>query len=69
MTLLHQVATALLDRETLTREDIEMLSRGDALPPRTSGVPPVPPAPVTTPVLEPRRASPPLLGGPEPSPA
>ena len=27
--LLHQVAAALLERETLTREDIEMLSRGE----------------------------------------
>jgi cell division protease FtsH len=67
--LLHQVAAALLERETLTREDIEMLSRGDALPPRTSGAPPSAPAPVTQPVLEPKRTNPPLLGGPEPSPA
>jgi len=67
--LLHQVAAALLDRETLTREDIEMLSRGEMLPPRTSGAPPTASAPVVTPVLEPRRANPPLLGGPEPSPA
>src|SRR5512133_1369567 len=34
--LLHQVAGALLERETLSREDIEMLSRGESLPPRTS---------------------------------
>jgi cell division protease FtsH len=67
--LLHQVAAALLERETLTREDIEILSRGDALPPRTSGAPPSAPAPVTQPVLEPKRTNPPLLGGPEPSPA
>jgi cell division protease FtsH len=67
--LLHQVAAALLERETLTREDIEILSRGDALPPRTSGAPPTAPAPVTQPVLEPKRTNPPLLGGPEPSPA
>jgi cell division protease FtsH len=67
--LLHQVASALLERETLTREDIEMLSRGDQLPPRTSGAPPTASAPVTSPVLEPKRTNPPLLGGPEPSPA
>jgi len=66
--LLHLVAQALLDRETLTRDDIQVLSRGEALPPRTSGAPPAP-APVTPPVLEPKRANPPLLGGPEPSPA
>jgi cell division protease FtsH len=68
--LLHQVATALLERETLTRDDIELLSRGDPLPPRTSGAPPTTPAasPVATPLFEPKRK--PLLGGgPEPSPA
>ena len=69
MALLHQVAAALLERETLTRDDIEILSRGDTLPPRTSGAPPTAAAPLTQSVLEPRRTNPPLLGGPEPSPA
>ena len=69
MALLHQVAAALLERETLTREDIETLARGEQLPPRSSGAPPSAPAPVTQPVLEPKRTNPPLLGGPEPSPA
>src|SRR5438128_2727108 len=32
--LLHKVAQALLDRETLTRDDIEMLTPGETLPPR-----------------------------------
>jgi cell division protease FtsH len=68
--LLHKVAAALLERETLTREDIGYLIRGEALPPRPSGVPPVPPSPVTPiPVGEPRRSAPPLLGGPEVAPA
>src|SRR5215467_11914300 len=67
MELLHKVAAALLERETLTREDIEALSRGDSLPSRTSGPPPM--APIPQPVMEPRRVNPPLLGGPEPSPA
>jgi cell division protease FtsH len=67
--LLHKVAAALLERETLTRDDIEVLSRGDTLPPRTpGGAPPTAPAPATQPVLQPMR-HPPLLGGPEPSPA
>jgi cell division protease FtsH len=67
--LLHKVASALLERETLTREDIAVLMRGELLPPRTPGGTPTASAPVTaTPVLEPRR-TPPLLGGPEPSPA
>jgi cell division protease FtsH len=68
--LLHTIAAALLERETLTAEDIRMMARGEKLPPRTSGAPmrpPVSPAPAPAPVLEPRR--PPLLGGPEPSPA
>jgi cell division protease FtsH len=67
--LLHRVAAALLERETLTRDDIEILSRGDQLPPRSSGEPPSAPAPTTQPVIEPKRSAPPLLGGPEPSPA
>jgi cell division protease FtsH len=67
--LLHTVASALLDRETLTREDFDTLMRGDSLPPRSPSPPSVPLAPpAPTPVAEPRR-HPPLLGGPEPSPA
>jgi cell division protease FtsH len=67
--LLHSVAAALLERETLTREDIDMLARGEALPPRTPGAPPAPKSPVTpATVIEPKR-NPGLLGGPEPSPA
>ncbi len=70
LTLLHAVAGALLERETLTREDIAVLIRGEKLPPRST-VPPVVPAPPAVtplPVAEPRRA-PPLLGGPEVAPA
>ncbi|MDP9347929.1 MAG: ATP-dependent zinc metalloprotease FtsH, partial [Gemmatimonadota bacterium] len=33
--LLHRVAGALLDRETLGREEIDVLVRGESLPPRT----------------------------------
>src|SRR6476660_4317829 len=63
--LLHTIAGALLERETLTAEDIRMIARGESLPPRTSGVPPVPSAaPIPTPLPQPRR-NPPLLGGPE----
>ena len=67
--LLHLVAASLLERETLTREDIEVLRRGDRLPPR----PPPPPlstAPTTVPLPhQPKPTAPPLIGGPEPSPA
>jgi cell division protease FtsH len=68
--LLHKVAGALLERETLTREDIAVLMRGEQLPPRTPGGATPASIPVTAPpVAEPRRVNPPLLGGPEPSPA
>src|SRR6476620_11499346 len=67
--LLHKVAKALLERETLTREDIEVLRRGEQLPPRTPTMPPpTAPAPLIPPLAEPRRI-PPIIGGPEPSPA
>ena len=59
---------ALLERETLTREDIAVLARGGTLPPRVSGaagMPVITPAPAAP---EPRR-TPGLIGGPEPSPA
>jgi cell division protease FtsH len=69
MDLLHGVAAALLERETLTRQDVEILARGETLPPRTpDSMPPSAPA-TPIPVLEPKRSNPPLLGGPEPSPA
>jgi cell division protease FtsH len=67
--LLHAVAAALLERETLTREDITILAKGGKLAPRVSGaVSGGTPQATPTPALEPRR-TPPFLGGPEPSPA
>jgi cell division protease FtsH len=68
--LLDIVATQLLERETLTREDILVLKSGKDLPPRLP--PDAPPAPLTvlppmTPA--PRPSAPPLLGGPEVAPA
>jgi hypothetical protein len=66
--LLDKVAKALLERETLTREDIEVLRRGDQLPPRTPIMPPPTTSGVLPPMAEPRRM-PPIIGGPEPSPA
>jgi cell division protease FtsH len=68
--LLHQVANALLERETLTREDIGYFIRGEQLPPRPlpPSSTPTNPAAASHPTSEPKRV-PPLLGGPEPSPA
>jgi cell division protease FtsH len=69
--LLHAIAKGLLERETLSREEINYLVDGRPLPPRVT--PPsnlAPSAPVAAPVIvEPKRTPPPLLGGPEPSPA
>ena len=67
--LLHRVAAALLERETLTGEEVQKLARGEILPPRSS--PPSPPAlpskETTVPSAKP--VKPPLFGGPEPAPA
>jgi hypothetical protein len=67
--LLDIVAAQLLERETLTREDIAILEKGETLPPRIdppTTAPLVPAAPVLRP--EPTRVLPPLAG-PEPTPA
>jgi len=70
MALLHAIAGALLERETLTSDDIEVLVRGDPLPPRKTSLPPTAAAPLTpAPVPQPKPAKPPLLGGPEVAPA
>ena len=66
--LLDAIAAGLLERETLTREDFAILIKGGTLPPRPPAA--VPPLPPSSPALpEPKRVTPPLLGGPEPSPA
>jgi cell division protease FtsH len=67
--LLHKVATTLLERETLTGDEIRVLAAGGTLPPRISDLPPAPLAPAAAPKAAPRPASPPLLGGPEVAPA
>jgi cell division protease FtsH len=67
--LLHTVSAALLERETLTREDIEVLKRGGVLPPRPTPPPMTPtPPPVQLP-QQPKPSPPQILPGPEPSPA
>jgi len=68
MELLHTVANALLDRETLTGDEVMALSRGETLPPRPISPPPTAP-PLTTPVMHPKPSKPPLFGGPEVAPA
>ncbi len=71
--LLHSLARNLLERETLTREDIGLLVQGQVLPPRvdppSSLTPPVIVPPVAAVTPEPKRVAPPLLGGPGVQPA
>ncbi|MBX3175409.1 MAG: ATP-dependent zinc metalloprotease FtsH [Gemmatimonadaceae bacterium] len=67
--LLDSIAAALLERETLSREDIAILERGEELPPRIDPPTALPTPPKAAADAEPRRVPPPLLGGPEPSPA
>ena len=68
MQLLHTVAAALLDRETLTGDEVAALARGETLPPRPISPPPTAPA-LTTPVMHAKPSKPPLFGGPEVAPA
>jgi cell division protease FtsH len=69
MPLLHTMAQALLERETLDREEIEMLAKGQDLPPKAP-VPPAIPAPAR-PGIEaaPAGDRKPVLGSPPPEPA
>ncbi|MBC7563707.1 MAG: ATP-dependent metallopeptidase FtsH/Yme1/Tma family protein [Gemmatimonadaceae bacterium] len=72
--LLHSLAKNLLERETLTREDIGLLVQGQILPPRVDPPSNLTPPPVAAPavpvaVIEPKRITPPLLGGPGIQPA
>ncbi|MEO8909197.1 MAG: ATP-dependent zinc metalloprotease FtsH [Gemmatimonadaceae bacterium] len=66
--LLHVVAAALLDRETLTGDEVAALARGEKLPARPISPPPSPAA-LATPVMHPKPSKPPLFGGPEVAPA
>ncbi len=68
--LLDTLATALLERETLTREEIKLLVDGEPLPPRIAPGKPaaLPSAPAPSAAPEPK-AVPPMLGGPEIQPA
>ena len=69
MELLHSVAAALLDRETLTGDEVAALARGETLPPRPVSPPPSAPALTAAPVMYPKPSKPPLFGGPEVAPA
>ncbi|HVX88782.1 MAG TPA: ATP-dependent zinc metalloprotease FtsH [Gemmatimonadales bacterium] len=67
--VLDRVALALLERETLTGEEVNLLLAGKPLPPAEPPAPPAPPS-APAPVLraDARPATPPILGGPAPEP-
>jgi cell division protease FtsH len=67
--LLERISQALLERETIDREDLELLVRHEPLPPRPSASAPVTPA--TAPVAKAHSAvaRPPILGTPPAEPA
>ena len=68
--LLERIALTLLDRETVDRDDLERIVRGETLPPRTPTLPPASPVaavPPTKPAPAPR--APGILGAPGAEPA
>jgi cell division protease FtsH len=67
--LLDRIAAALLERETIDREDLDLLARDQPLPPRVDPPPPATPAPLAAGRTEASLARPPLLGSPPAEPA
>ncbi len=67
--LLDRIAMTLLDRETIDREDLELLMRGEPLPPRPPVVPPASPAPVVALKAPAQTVRTPVLGAPPAEPA
>jgi cell division protease FtsH len=66
--LLEAIALALLERETLDREEVELLAAGKPMPPmRPRNVPLGPPAPTQTGAPAPARDQPPGMGDLSPS--
>jgi cell division protease FtsH len=65
--LLERIALALLERETVDRDDLDLLARNEALPPREA--PPAPVAAVPAPPKVPAAAPLPSLGTPPAEPA
>jgi cell division protease FtsH len=68
--LLERIAQALLERETIDRDDLELLNNNQPLPPRVTPPPPLPPAPPVSPVrTESTGMRTPILGAPPAEPA
>jgi cell division protease FtsH len=69
METLHRMAAALLERETLDREEVTLLAEGKALPPRPPAAAPAPALPAA-PEARPRESGArPILGTPPAEPA
>jgi cell division protease FtsH len=67
--LLDRMADALLDRETLDRDEIMMLSRSEPLPPRPAAQPPLSPVASKTPTTKPVVTPGGILGTPPAQPS
>jgi cell division protease FtsH len=67
--LLERIANTLLERETLDREDIDLLSQGKPLPPPTPPQVSMSYATQPAPRTEPAPSRPPILGAPPAEPA
>jgi cell division protease FtsH len=68
--LLERITEALLDRETIDREDLALLVRNEPLPPRAApAVPPTPPGGSPPPKATPAPSRGPILGTPPARPA
>jgi cell division protease FtsH len=65
--LLDRFSLALLERETLDREEMSLLNRGEPLPPRAA--PPLPPPPPNKTGASPAAVRTPMLGAPPAEPA
>ncbi|HEX9754208.1 MAG TPA: cell division protein FtsH, partial [Gemmatimonadales bacterium] len=67
--LLDRIAAALLERETVDREDLALLVRGEALPPSPPSPRPARPLAAVPPKTAPQPAPGPVLGTPPAEPA
>src|SRR2546426_90003 len=66
---LDRLAAALLERETLDREEVEMVLAGKRLPPSAPSAAPAPPTPEGAAAKDKSAARGPVLGSPPPEPA
>ena len=66
---LDALVKALLERETIDREDLDLLVRNLPLPPRVSTPPSAPPVSIDKPRIDPAPLRAPVLGAPPAEPA